>query len=410
MIARIRAGALRIRTGARTPRKRWLLRLTAAVLAIVVVVAGYDIVQRSRYYTVTAHFTSTSGLYVGDEVRVVGVKVGTIEAIEPHGTELTVRMRLPRSLRLPADVKAVIMAQSLVAARFIQLTPAWTSGPSGGREVDIPVDRTAVPVEWDQVEEQLSRVTSALAPRPDDPTGPGARFLGSAAAAMNGNGDPLRAGLDQLSATMATLSAGSADLFGTVRNLQAFTTALAASEQQIVVFQGRLASVTEVLAGNRSDLSTALTTLDTAIGDIQAFVTEHRDGLTTQVHQLVAATDVIVAQRDALETVLHRAPTALSNYYNTYNPGQGAMTGVPGPQNFGNPINFICGGIAALANATSEQGAQLCAQYLGPLLNTLRMNYPPVSINPSTGTGVGPGQLVYSPPELQQVLLPGQPR
>ncbi len=400
----------RIRTLVGTGVRRWLVLLIAAVVVIAVVATGYHYVQQSRYYTVTAHFTATNGLYQGDEVRVVGVKVGTVESIHTDGTSLAVRMRIPRSLRLPLGVKAVVMAQSLVAARFVQLTPAWTSGPGTDHDIDIPIDHTAVPVEWDQVEAQLSRLTDALAPRPDDPTGPGARLLGSAAAALDGNGDTLRQSLQQLSATMATLSAGSTNLFSTIRNLQAFTTALSASQQQIVVFQGRLASVTEVLADSHDELATALTDLNTAIGDVQQFVTTHRDEITTQVQQLADATGVLANQRDSLETVLHRAPTALSNYYNTYNPGQGAITGVPGFSNFGNPIDFVCGAIAGLSNATSEEGARLCQQYLGPLLNTLRMNYPPITINPTIGTGAGPGQVIYSPPQLQQLLLPGQPR
>ncbi|MQY24218.1 MCE family protein [Nocardia macrotermitis] len=408
MITRIGA-ALGRHSNSSKPFRRWTIRIGAAVVAIALLATGYHFAQDSRFYTVTAHFPATNGLYPGDEVRVVGVKVGTVRSIETDGTGLTVRMRVPKSLKLPTGVQAVIMAQSLVAARFVQLTPAWTGGPDAGHAVDIPADRTAVPVEWDQVEQQLNRVTTALAPTSTDPTGPGARLLGSAAAALHGNGDTLRASLQQLSATMNTLSAGSADLFGTIRNLQAFTTALAASDQQIVVFQGRLATVAQVLAGNHDELSTALTSLDAAIGDIQSFVTTHRDGITTQLKQLSDATGVLVSQRDALETVLHRAPTALSNYYNTYNPGQGAITGVPGFPNFGNPINFLCGSIAAVANATSAEGAKLCAQYLGPLLNTLRMNYPQVSINPTIGTGAGPGQLVYSPPSLKHLLLPGQP-
>ncbi|WP_051193065.1 MCE family protein [Nocardia jiangxiensis] len=409
MITRIRTVLAR-RSEPRTPLRRWIFHIGVGAIVLAVIATGYHLVQQSRYYTVTAHFTGTNGLYAGDQVRVVGVKVGTVQSIDAEGTSLTVRMRIPRSLRLPGDVKAVVMAQSLVAARFIQLTPAWTGGPDAGHDVDIPLSRTAVPVEWDQVEQQLNRVTTALAPTAADPKGPGARFLGSAAAALDGNADALRATLQQLSATMATLSAGSTDLFGTVRNLQAFTTALAAGDQQIVVFQGRLATVSGVLAGNHDQLGSALTTLDSAIGDIQSFVTTHRDGITTQVKQLSDAAGTLVSQRNALETVLHRAPTALSNYYNTYNPGQGAIIGVPGFPNFANPINFLCGSIAAVSNATSDQGAKLCAQYLGPLLNTLRMNYPPVSINPTIGTGSGPGQLVYSPPSLEHLLLPGQPK
>ncbi|AHH18072.1 Mce family protein MceD [Nocardia nova SH22a] len=409
MISRIRS-ALGPRTAA-TARRRWTIRVLAALIVVALAATGYHFVQQARFTTVTAHFTATNGLYPGDEVRVVGVKVGTVASIDNEGTTLKVRMRIPRSLRLPADVKAVVMAQSLVAARFVQLTPAWTHGPSAGSRLDIPIDRTAVPVEWDQVEQQLNRVTAALAPTPEDPTGPGARLLDSAATALDGgNADTLRTTTQQLSQTMSTLSAGSADLFGTIRNLEAFTTALSASDQQIVVFQGRLASVSQVLAGNHDELAGALTDLDTAIGDIQSFVTTHRDGISEQLKQLSDATGNIVSQRDALETILHRTPTALSNYYNTYQPAQGAITGVPGFPNFGNPINFVCGAIAATGNGTSEEGAKLCQQYLGPLLNTLKMNYPPLSVNPFQSTGAGPGQLVYSPPELQQLLLPGQPK
>ena len=393
-----------------TARRRWTIRVLAALIVVALATTGYHFVQQARFTTITAHFTATNGLYPGDQVRVVGVKVGTVTSIDNEGTTLQVRMRIPRSLRLPTDVKAVVMAQSLVAARFVQLTPAWTQGPSAGDHLDIPVDRTAVPVEWDQVEQQLNRVTAALAPTPEDPNGPGARLLGSAATALDGNADTLRTSMQQLSQTMSTLSAGSADLFGTIRNLEAFTTALSASDQQIVVFQGRLASVSEVLAGNHDQLAGALTDLDTAIGDIQSFVTTHRDGITAQLTQLSDATGNIVSQRDALETILHRTPTALSNYYNTYQPAQGAITGVPGFPNFGNPINLVCGAIAATGNGTSEDGAKLCQQYLGPLLNTLKMNYPPLSVNPFQNTGAGPGNLVYSPPELQQLLLPGQPK
>ncbi|WP_067901510.1 MCE family protein [Nocardia vaccinii] len=409
MITRIRS-ALGTRAAPATPRRRWTIRVGAALAVVAVAATGYHFVQQARFTTVTAHFTATNGLYPGDEVRVVGVKVGTITSIDNDGTTLKVRMRIPRSLRLPADVKAVVMAQSLVAARFVQLTPAWTHGPGAGGHLDIPIERTAVPVEWDQVEQQLNRVTAALAPKPEDPTGSGARLLGSAAAALDGNADTLRATMQQLSQTVATLSAGSDDLFGTIRNLEAFTTALSASDQQIVVFQGRLASVSEVLAGDRDELSNALADLDAAIGDIQSFVTAHRDGITTQLNRLADATGTIVSQRDALETILHRAPTALSNYYNTYQPAQGSITGVPGFPNFGNPINFVCGAIAATGNGTSEEGAKLCQQYLGPLLNTLKMNYPPLGVNPFQSIGAGPGQLVYSPPKLRQLLLPGQPR
>jgi phospholipid/cholesterol/gamma-HCH transport system substrate-binding protein len=91
----------------------------------------------------------------------------------------------------------------------------------------------------------------------------------------------------------------------------------------------------------------------------------------------------------------------LSNYYNVYRPAQGAMVGVPAFQNVGHPIDLICGGIAGLANDTSKKGADLCIEYLGPLLNTIKANYPDLSINPTRALGALPDQLVYSEPDLE---------
>ncbi|MFC9789924.1 MCE family protein [Rhodococcus sp. NPDC127528] len=380
-----------------------------AVLAAMVV-AGYAAVQHFRYYQVTAYFTSTTGLYVGDDVRVVGVDVGRVTAISPEGTRMRVQLKLARSVPVAADAKAVIVAQSLVSARFVQLTPAVTddAAPALGDGAEIGLDRTAVPVEWDQVKEQLGRAADALGPTGND-RGAAANLLDAAGTALQGNGTALGNSVTELSRAMSTLSDSGGDLFGTIRGLQAFTTALAASNEQIVQFQGRLATVTGVLADSRTQLAPALADLDTAIADVQRFVAQNRAGLTEQVRKLADVSQVLVTKRDGLETVLHLAPTALSNYYNVYRPAQGAMVGVPAFQNMGNPIDLICGGIAGLANETSAKGAELCAQYLGPLLNTVKANYPDLSINPTRALGATPDQLVYSEPQLKPAAAVSTP-
>ena len=64
-------------------------------------------------------------------MRVSGVKVGTIASIQPQGTQAKLRMHVDRNVPIPADAKAVIVAQNLVAARYVQLTPAYrSSGPT----------------------------------------------------------------------------------------------------------------------------------------------------------------------------------------------------------------------------------------------------------------------------------------
>ena len=54
-----------------------------------------------------------------------GVKVGTIKSIEPQGTQAKMVLAVDRDVPIPADAKAVIVAQNLVRARYVQLTPAY---------------------------------------------------------------------------------------------------------------------------------------------------------------------------------------------------------------------------------------------------------------------------------------------
>ena len=67
-------------------------------------------------------------------------------------------------MRVAADARAVIVAQNLVSARFVGLTPSGGVGPTIPDGAVIPLSRTAVPVEWDEVKEQLARLATDLGP------------------------------------------------------------------------------------------------------------------------------------------------------------------------------------------------------------------------------------------------------
>ena len=173
------------------------LRLLTATLLSIAILAGAAVLVRAAFFaprTVTAHFVAATAIYPGDQVRVAGVKVGTIAAIEPQGAEIKMTLTVNHRVRIPADVKAVIVAQNLVSARYVQLTPAYRkSGPTlPDRKADIPIDRTAVPVEWDEVKTQLNRLATELGPAAGVSDTATARFINSSADALAGNGNKLR--------------------------------------------------------------------------------------------------------------------------------------------------------------------------------------------------------------------------
>src|SRR6476660_2696224 len=131
------------------------LAVVTAVILAIALVAGIVVLVRQVFFgpnTITAYFPTATAIYPGDEVRVSGVKVGKIDSIEPDGTRTKLTLKVDHGVPVPADAKAVIVAQNLVAARYVQLTPAYRKGggPTMRDGAVIPMDRTAVPVEGDR--------------------------------------------------------------------------------------------------------------------------------------------------------------------------------------------------------------------------------------------------------------------
>ncbi|MFR9750739.1 MCE family protein [Nocardia sp. 004] len=381
---------------------RWTFVLAGVLVAVLVAAGVWTGLMRLGTTKVTAYFPSTIGLYAGDDVRILGVKVGRIDSIEPGSDQVEVRMTIDRGIDVPADPRAVILSPSLVSARFIQLAPAYTGGPKLADGDVIPIEHTAVPVEWDDIKTELSKLSTALGPVGDDEQGSFGRFVDTAADNLDGNGERFRDTLRELSATLTTLSDGRTDLFGTVRNLQKFVEVLSASNEQIVQFGGRLASVSSVLAGVSTELGTGLDNLDIAVADVRRFLDSSGAELTEGVQRLADATQVLADKRPELERVLHSGPTALANFYQLYKPAQGSLTGAIALNNPADPLSFLCGSVQALEANDSDRSADLCAQYLAPVISSLSMNYVPILTNPVSGVHAFPDQLVYSDPGLAE--------
>lgn len=380
-----------------------LTRLTAAGLSVLLVSSAAFLATAHLFAptTITAVFANANAIYPGDDVRIAGVKVGTITGIEPDAIQAVYSMEIDHGVRVAEDAKAVVVTQNLISARFVQLTPGGSSGLAMADGAVIPRDRTAVPVEWDEVKEQLNRLATDLGPTGQMATSSVGRFINSAAGAMDGNGEKLRRTLTELAGISRVIADGSGDITEIISNLQTFVRVLRESNAQIVQFQDRLATLTSVVDGSRSDLDAALVNLSAAVGEVQRFVAGTRDRTTEQVARLVDVTQNLVIHRDDLEQVMHVAPSAIANAYNMMDPRTGGASGVFVLNNLADPNAFFCGMLGALANVTAIESGKLCSQYLGPALDTASLNYLPFPVNPLLTPVPSDSKLIYSEPELR---------
>ena len=102
---------------------------TVVVLAIVGGLIGWNVHKKLTTNTVVAYFPDTLALDTGDRVQIMGVKVGSIDAIEPAGDKMKVTFHYDSKFKVPANATASILNPSLVASRDIQLSPPYTGGP-----------------------------------------------------------------------------------------------------------------------------------------------------------------------------------------------------------------------------------------------------------------------------------------
>ncbi|MFE5085337.1 MCE family protein [Streptomyces mirabilis] len=332
-----------------------LKRRVAVVTALALVAAlTYVLWPRSESVHVTAYFPRTVGIYPGSDVRVLGVRIGEVEKITPEGDRVRVQLKYDEGRKVPADAKAAVINSSVVSDRYVQLLPVYRTGPVLRNGAVIPETRTAVPVELDRVFDSLHTTADALGPQGANKDGSLSRLLGVSADNLDGQGENLNQTVEDLSKAVTTLSDGRTDLFGTVRNLQVFTAALAADDKSVRSFNTSLAEVAGQLAGERKDLADALKNLGTALGDVSAFVKKNKKSLTSNVQGLSKVTKVLVTQRAALAELLQVAPTGLSNLNDAYNPSSGTLDTRNNAQQAQDPASLLC----SVLRTTGDEGGK----------------------------------------------------
>ena len=382
------------------------LLVGALVCGVLVVLDVAAAVGKTR---ITAYFANSNGIFVGDEVRIVGVPVGKIDGIEPEPERAKITFWVDDHYKVPADTKAVIMSPSLVTSRAIQLTPVYRSGPAVHDGAVIPQDRTAVPVEWDDLRRQLQKLTDMLQPTEPGGVSTLGSFANTAAGNLRGEGADIRDTIVKLSQAFSALGDHSKDIFSTVKNLSILVSALQSSTGLMRQLNKNLAATTGLLADGPNEVGQAISSIDSAVGDVQSFIAENRETLGATSDKLASVTTTLTQSLDDIKQTLHIAPNVLQNFMNIYQPAQGTLTGALAINNFANPISFICGAIQAASRLGAEQSSKLCVQYLAPIIKNRQYNFPPLGQNLFVGATARPNEVTHSEDWMRPDYVPPAP-
>ncbi|BBX98745.1 virulence factor Mce family protein [Mycobacterium lacus] len=382
------------------------------VLALVAGFVGWRLYQKLTNNTVVAYFPAANALYKGDKVQIMGLRVGAIDSIVPVGDKMKVTFHYQNKYKVPANASAVILNPTLVASRSIQLEPPYKGGPVLADNAVIPIERTQVPVEWDELRNSVTNIISKLGPTCPQESGAGCtvaeregpfgEVIESFAYGLEGKSKQINTTLDSLSRALTALNEGRGDFFAVVRSLALFVNALYQDDKQFVALNQNLADFTTRLAHTDTDLANAVQQFDSLLSVARPFFAKNREVLAHDVNNLADVTTRLLQPEtlNGLETALHVLPTAAANVNQIYHPTHGSVVAVPAIT-FANPMQLICSSIQAGSRLGYQESAELCAQYLAPVLDAIKFNYFPFGLNLFSTAEVLPKHLSYSEPRLQ---------
>ncbi|MEV7127475.1 MCE family protein [Streptomyces sp. NPDC093260] len=304
-------------------------RLLAAALALAVVAAGLAAAGAfdSTGTRLTAYFDRAVGIYAGSDLRILGVRAGRVTSVHPQGTQVRVELAVDEGVKVPKGARAVIVAPSIVADRFVQLTPAYHDGPALADGAVLPASGNRTPVEIDQLYASVTDLSKALGPDGANSTGALSDLLRTGAANLDGNGAAIGDSVEQFGKAAKTLNGSSDNLFTTLSRLQTFTTMLKDKDTDVRTAQERLDTVVGFFADNKDDLAGALKELGTALAQVKRFIADNRGELKKNVDKLVPITQTLVRQRASLAEALDVAPLAASNVVGAYDPDTRSLDG-----------------------------------------------------------------------------------
>ncbi|EHB56170.1 virulence factor Mce family protein [Mycolicibacterium rhodesiae JS60] len=390
------------------------IRVAVAITLAVLLAGGLVVVSRSLWQSshrthIVAYFENSNGIFAGDQVWVLGVPVGAIDSIEPQATRAKITFWVEDKYKVPANASALILAPRLVTARAIQLAPVYTGGPVMADGAVIPEDRTAVPVEWDEMRKQLDKLNTMLQPTEQGGVSTLGALINTSADNLRGQGASIRDTIIKMSQAFSVLGDHSDDLFASVKNVSTLVSALKSSSDLMAQLNRNLAAVTALLADDPHKVGRAVEDLNTAVADVETFVADNREAIGVTSDKLTSVTQALVDRLDDVKQFLHVFPGTAQNLSNTYQPAQGAMSTTPVINNFANPIEFICGAVQAASRMGAEESSKLCVQYLAPIVKNRQMNFLPLGLNFFVGTQARPNEVTYSEDRLRPDYVPPQP-
>jgi phospholipid/cholesterol/gamma-HCH transport system substrate-binding protein len=265
--------------------------------------------------TVTALMGDSAGLFVGNDVGVLGVTIGKVTSIKPEGGHVRVTMKVDADQPVPAGAGAVVVARSVATDRYVELTPVYHSGPRMKDGAVIEQPKTRTPVDFDDVLAALNTFANGISGSAETKNAI-KNILQAGSQAVQGRGEEFNKAITSLGGAVNTISGQRENITATVRSLDTLTGTIAQNQKLVRTFVDQVTRASALLAEERINFQTALRSLSRAITLVADFARNNRQQLVTTLNRGTAVMKALMTKRDQLTETLRVMPVTLQNLHN----------------------------------------------------------------------------------------------
>lgn len=307
-------------------RRRLRAHVTVVALAVAVGLVGGGCAIPGRgggdedATHLTVLFRRAVAVYPGSSVRVLGLPAGTIDEVVPEGDRVRVEVTVDGDVPVPADVHASVVPLSLIGERSVTLFPAWQEGDARAEDgTVVPVERTTVPAEPDEALQAFTDLARGL--DPDEV----ARLVHEGAQTLDGRGDLLGQGLEQMGDLSQLLADEDDSLVAVAGNLDELAGTLGQREEELGHVIDSFATASGVLADEREDIQALLAGLGQLAEQGDLVVRSAQDHLPEDLAQLARATRAVHTNIDAVALLVDALDRNSRGLIGAYDPELGVL-------------------------------------------------------------------------------------
>ncbi|MCW2784316.1 MAG: hypothetical protein JWP74_833 [Marmoricola sp.] len=280
-----------------------------------------DQVAGPKTITIHAMLGDSAGLFVGNDVGILGVTDGKVTAITPEGTNVKVTMKVYADQPIPAGAGAVVVARSVATDRYVELTPVYHSGPrmQDGAVIAQPLTRT--PVDFDAVLGALNTFATGIAGSKATRNAI-SNILQSGSSALAGKGVDFNRAVTSLGGAVDSISRQRGNITSTVRSLDTLTGTIAQNQDLVRTFITQVSNASKLLADERTNFQSSLQSLSRAVQLVADFAHQNRQQLVQALSTSTGLLTAVMTRRSQLAEVLRVMPLTLQNLHNIYHGGR----------------------------------------------------------------------------------------